>query len=51
MTNADHIRTMSNGKLADFICNNTRGECCKFGHWTGCLVREWLEQEVDHDTD
>ena len=53
LTNGDKIRAMSDYELADFICNNTRCECCEFGHWTGCLLREWLEEPVgvEHDTD
>ena len=47
MTNGDRIRAMSDEELADFLCNNTECGSCKFGHWTGCNVRDWLKQEAE----
>ena len=45
-TNGDKIRAMTDEELADFLCNNTECGSCKFGHWTGCTVREWLKLPV-----
>lgn len=46
MTNGDKIRAMNDDELADFLCNNTKCEVCRFGNWTGCKLREWLKQPV-----
>lgn len=44
VTNADRIRSMNNEELAEFLCQSTECGSCRYADWTGCLVREWLEE-------
>lgn len=49
MTNADKIRAMDNGQLADFLCNMTDCPECKFNMCDGCGIRYWLAEQVESE--
>jgi hypothetical protein len=44
LTNADHIRVMTDEELAKFICKHTDCGVCKFDSLWGCKLQEWLKQ-------
>ena len=50
MSNADHIRSLSDEELAEWLCEITVCECCRWAKWTGCEVRDWLKQPYKEDT-
>ena len=54
MTNADKIRNLTNGELADLISDCDCTEYCVYGNMTDCYkmsckygVLEWLGKEVE----
>ena len=56
MTNADKIRAMSDGELADFLCDCSPS--CEYGCparvggcYENCIraMEEWLKQEVEDE--
>ena len=54
MTNADHIRSMSDEMLKEFICSMLQCKYCQFGSWERCEFLEWLKQpaeEADNEAD
>lgn len=45
MTNADRIRAMTDEELAKWLCDISLCECCEWASaWSGCQVRDWLQQ-------
>ena len=47
MTNADHIRSMSDEELKEFICSNSQCKFCKFEGWGRCELLRWLQQPAE----
>lgn len=47
MTNADHIRSMSDEELKKFICSMLKCEYCQFELWGRCELLKWLQQPAE----
>ena len=51
MTNAEHIRTMTDEELSDFICSISNCSTCIFGEYSGCTVLRWLRETYKENSD
>ena len=49
MTNADKIRLMDDGQLANFLCNMMDCSVCKFSTCSGCEIRRWLAAPTESE--
>ena len=49
MTNADHIRSMSDEELKKFICSMFKCEFCDFELGERCGLLNWLQMPAEVD--
>jgi hypothetical protein len=50
ITNADHIRSMTDEELQRFLCSKMGCNWCDWASARGCLMEEWLKQPYGGDT-